>query len=101
MAPRRVRASPEPRSVTRVERSRSARTVDGWLLTLVVPEQEVLRFGDVTVLDLLDLAAEFAELARSDFAAREPQHGHSQIPGIAGCPAELLEPVRPQQECSS
>ena len=59
----------EPGSATRVELSRPTRVFGGWYLALVVPEQELPRFGEASVLDLLDLAAELEKSALRSRAA--------------------------------
>lgn len=59
--PRLVRIPLEPGSTARLEIQRSTRAVGGWFLALVVPEQELARFGEGSVLDLLDLADELED----------------------------------------
>jgi len=48
----------ESACAARLELWRPSRPGAGWSLALVVPERELSRFGDASVLDLLDLAAE-------------------------------------------
>lgn len=56
-----VRIALEAGLATRLEVGRSERSVDGWRLALIVPEPEIARFGQVNVLDLLELAGELEE----------------------------------------
>ena len=42
---------------------------DAWILAFVVPEREMERFGEASVLDLIELAAEIQELVTRDRAA--------------------------------
>jgi len=65
----RVSIALEPGSATRVELFRPTRVFGGWYLALVVPEQELQRFGEASVLDLLDLAAELENSALRSRAA--------------------------------
>lgn len=67
--PRLVRIPLEPGSTARLEIQRSRQTAGGWSLALVVPERELVRFGEGSILDLLDLAAELGIPALSNRAA--------------------------------
>jgi len=54
---------------SRLEVQRPLASSDGWSLAFVVPECEFLRFGEASVLDLLDLASEIEESVLRDHAA--------------------------------
>jgi len=58
---RSVRIPLEPGLAARLELQRPTGSAAGWSLALVVPEQEFPCFGEASVLDLLDFAAELEE----------------------------------------
>ena len=66
---RSIRIALEPGFAARVELQRPSGSAASWSLALVVPEQELPRFGEASVLDLLDFAAELEESVLRSSAA--------------------------------
>lgn len=64
-----LRTKLERGSSSALEVVRTGADDDSWIVALVVSEQELERFGDAGVLDLLDVAAELRGLIERDRAA--------------------------------
>jgi hypothetical protein len=56
-------------SSSALEVRRAGATDDSWIVALVVSEHELVRFGDASVRDLLDVVAELRRLIERDRAA--------------------------------
>ncbi len=63
------RTTLERGSSSALEIVRTGASDDSWIVALVVSEQELERFGDAGVLDLMDVAAELRDLIERDRAA--------------------------------